>query len=89
MFACTICNFESNIPNDIKNHLAEHTLSPKILSAKNAKTREEIKALLNTKDWRNAYDEHGNPLYESTDSENSDDNDSNDDNSNDGDSEEE
>ena len=89
LFACTFCNFESNIPNDIKNHLAEHTLSPKIVSAKNGKTKEEIRALLNTKDWRDAYDEHGNPLYETTDSENSAVEESNDNNSNNDDSEEE
>ena len=35
------------------------------------KSKEEFKALLKTKDWRHAYDELGNPLYDTTDSEQS------------------
>ena len=35
------------------------------------KSKEECKALLKTKDWRDAYDELGNPLYDTTGSEQS------------------
>ena len=33
-------------------------------------SKEEFKALLNSKDWHKAYDEFGNPIYDTTDSEN-------------------
>ena len=32
LFACNICNFESNIPKDMKKNTAEHTLSAKTVS---------------------------------------------------------
>ena len=35
------------------------------------KSKEEFKALLKTKDWRDAYDEFSNTLYDTTDSEQS------------------
>ena len=69
MFSCNICNFESNDPNNIKNHLAEHAISPKIVSTNIPVSKEQFKALLKNKDWHDAYDEHGNPWYETTDSE--------------------
>ena len=64
LFCCNICNFESNNPEYIKKHLAEHTLTPKIVLTNNVKSKEEFKARLKTKDWHNAYDEFGNPLYD-------------------------
>ena len=71
LFACNSCSFESNNPELIKNHLAEHTLTPKLVSTNIVKSKEEIKALLKTKDWHDTYDDFGNPLYETTDSEQS------------------
>ena len=71
LFSCNICNFESKDLEYIKKHLAEHTLTPKIVFTNNVKSKEECKALLKTKDWRDAYDELGDPLYDTTDSEQS------------------
>ena len=71
LFSCNICNFESNNPEYMKKNLAEHTLTPKIVFTNNVKSKKEFKALLKTKDWRDAYDEFGNPLYDTTDSEQS------------------
>ena len=71
LFVCSICNFQSNIAKDIKTHIAEHTLTPKVLSEKIAICKENKEAILKSKDWRDMYDEQGNPLFESTDDENS------------------
>ena len=65
VFECSLCKFESNDTDLIKNHLATHVLQTKKSSKKI--TREERDAILKTKDWRDMYDEHGNPLYETTD----------------------
>ena len=34
VFVCNICNFESNIAEDVRTQLAEHTLSPKAIPKK-------------------------------------------------------
>ena len=65
VFACSLCKFESNDTEIIKNHLATHVLQTKKSPKKI--TRKERDALLKTKNWRDVYDEHGNPLYETTD----------------------
>ena len=71
IFVCSICSFESNIDKDIKNHLAEHTLTPRVDSEKLAICRENKKAILKSSNWRDMYDDQGNPLFDSTDDENS------------------
>ena len=69
IFACYLCNFESSDTNLIKKHLARHTQSPKVISKKISKS--QYKSLLKSKDWRDAYDDEGNPLYDTTSSEES------------------
>ena len=70
VFECSLCKFESNDTGIIKNHLANHVLQHKKSPKKI--TREERDAIMKTKDWRDMYDEEGNPLYETTDEESSD-----------------
>ena len=72
IFVCNICSFESNNTEQIKNHLAKHTLSPKAKTKPMSKSQYE--ALCKSKNWQDAYDDEGNPLYETTDSEDSSDN---------------
>ena len=74
VFKCSMCDFNSNDPETVKKHLTEHALKPK--------PKEDItmkllpnklkKAVLEAGDFTDLYDEKGNPLYESTDSEASD-----------------
>ena len=56
-----------------ENHLAEHTLTSKekidVKSLAICKKNKE--AILNSKRWRDMYDDQGNPLFETTDEENS------------------
>ena len=72
IFACNLCNFESSDTNLIKKHLAQHTQSPKVISKNISKS--QYKSLLKSKDWCDAYDNEGNPLYDTTSSEDSSDN---------------
>ena len=69
IFACSLCDFESNNTELIKKHLAQHTVSPKKVSKQISKSENE--ALLKSKNWQDAYDEEGNPLYDTTASEGS------------------
>ena len=65
VFVCNMCIFESKNNEQIKNHLGKHTLSS---------SKYQYEALCKSKNWQDAYDDEGNPLYETTDSENSSDN---------------
>ena len=67
--ACSLCNFDSKNTELIKKHLAQHTVSPKTVGGKKSKSENE--ALLKSKNWQDAYDEEGNPLYDTTASEGS------------------
>ena len=69
VFVCSLCNFESNDTNLIRKHLAQHTQSQNEVSKKISKS--QYKSLLKSKDWRDAYDDEGNPLYDTTSSEES------------------
>ena len=64
IFACNLCNFESSDTNLIKKHLAQHTQSPKVIPKKISKY--QYKSILKSKDWLNAHDDEGNPLYDTT-----------------------
>ena len=81
IFECSICKFQSNDTDVVKNHLAEHALK-KTKSSQNksnseeakvkAKSKAESKAkakaeILKTGDWRDLYDSVGNPLFETSD----------------------
>ena len=70
IFSCSICNFESNHSEAIKNHLAEHTLSPKEDPGNLSISKRNKEAVLKSSNWRDMYDEEGNPLFDTTDDEN-------------------
>ena len=81
IFECSICKFESNDIDAVKNHLAEHALEktkssknksnseePKVKAKSKAESKAEAKAeILKTGDWRDLYDAVGNPLFETSD----------------------
>ena len=71
-----MCEFNSNDPETVKRHLTEHAMQPK-QKPKEDNTMKLLpnklkKAVLEAGDFTDLYDEKGNPLYESTDSEASD-----------------
>ena len=67
IFDCNTCHFKSNIPEVIKNHLAEHVIQPKDKAKVRSKTREYKKAMYKSKNWQDMYDNIGNPIFDSTD----------------------
>ena len=76
VFECMTCDFKSNKATRIKKHLRGHVLQPKediALIANKIKRKTNFKLLVNSKNWRDAYDDEGNPLYSSSDSEQSED----------------
>ena len=72
MFECSMCDFNSNDLETVKSHLTEHALRPKENTIKKLLPNKLKKAVLQAGDFTDLYDEKGNPLYESTDSEASD-----------------
>ena len=68
IFDCSTCHFESNNPVAIKSHLAEHVLKPKQKAKVKSKTRKYKKAMLDSKNWLDMFDDEGNPFFDSTDS---------------------
>ena len=72
VFICNMCNFESNNTEQSKNHLGKHTISSKAKTK--AMSKYQYEALCRFKNWHDAYDDEGNPLYETMDSEDSSDN---------------
>lgn len=71
IFSCSLCSFESNVSKDIKDHLADHTLTTKVGSENLSISKRNKEAILKSKNWRDMYDDEGNPLFETTDEENS------------------
>ena len=71
IFVCNVCYFESNIAKTIKAHLADHTPTQREDSKKLAICKENKKAILISCNWRDMYDDQGNPLFDTTDDENS------------------
>ena len=69
MFECSLCEFKSNDPATVKMHLTEHALKPKENIAKKLLPNRLKKAVLEAGSFIDLYDNEGNPLYESTDSE--------------------
>ena len=72
IFECSNCQFTSNDTEVIQNHLSEHVLRPKESNEVRENERNRLKALMNSKNWRDAYDDDGNPLLSSSESEYSD-----------------
>ena len=51
IFECNNCQFTSNDPEVIKNHLSEHVLTPKESQEVRENERKGLKALINSKNW--------------------------------------
>ena len=66
---CCSCHFQSNNPEAVKVHLAEHVLQQKETRRVKSNVEKYKDKMLKSKNWRNMYDNHGNPLFDSTDSE--------------------
>ena len=64
-FECSMCDFQSNDSQSVKNHLACHVLKS------NASKQERKELILKVGNWRDLYDDDGNPMYDSTDSDSS------------------
>ena len=71
IFECNTCKFKSNIPEVIKAHLAKHVLQPKDKNVIKTKTKEYKKAMLSSKNWRDMFNNEGDPIFDSTDSDES------------------
>ena len=70
-FECSLCKFKSNDEEAVKNHLIRHVPKPPEKSTKAAKTRKEQELIIQNVSLLELYDDDGNPLYDSTDSESS------------------
>ena len=74
IFDCNTCHFKSNIPEAIKSHLTAHVLKPKDKLKLKSKCKKYKEAMYKSKNWQDMYDEVGNPIFDSTDSDTSSDN---------------
>ena len=73
IFESSKCDFESNNSDDIKNHLTNHVTKKDKTKEKSREAKEAAKkAAKESGDWRDLYDNDGNPLYDSSESESSD-----------------
>ena len=71
LFECNLCSFESGHEDSIKEHLLYHVNLPSNASEKKTKNNAKLEAL-QSGNLLDLYDDDGNPLYDSTDSEYSD-----------------
>ena len=65
------CHFKSNIPETIKSHLTVHVLEPKERLKLKSQSKKYKEAMYKSKNWRDMYDNIGNPLFDSSDSDTS------------------
>ena len=70
-FECSLCKFKSNDEGAVKKHLIRHVPKPPQKSTRATKTRKEQELIIQTGSLLDLYDDDGNPLYDSTDSESS------------------
>ena len=71
IFDCNTCHFKSNIPETIKSHLTAHVLEPKERLKLKSQSKKYKEAMYKSKNWRDMYDNIGNPLFDSSDSDTS------------------
>ena len=71
LFECNLCSFESGHEDSIKEHLLDHVNLPSNASEKEKRKNAKLEAL-KSGNLLDLYDDDGNPLYDSTDSEYSD-----------------
>ena len=69
-FECSQCDFKSNDDEGVKDHLTSHAMKSYI-KAKPRKTRTEMELIKKAGSFRDLYDDKGDPLYDTTDSESS------------------
>ena len=58
-----MCDFKSNDSQGVNNHLICHVLKPK------ASKKERKELILKLGNWRYLYDDDGNPMYDTSESE--------------------
>ena len=71
VFECSRCSFKSNNSDDVKNHLASHVFQKNTKIKAPVKSREAEALAKKSGDWRDLFDNDGNPLDDSSQSENS------------------
>ena len=71
LFECNLCSFESGHEDSIKEHLLDHVSLPSNASKKEQRKKDKVEAL-KSGNLLDLYDDDGNPLYDTTDSECSD-----------------
>ena len=74
IFDCSTCHFQSNNPVAIKTHLTNHVIQPKDKLSMKSKCKKYKETMLKSKNWRDMYDDEGNPIFDSTDNDTSSDN---------------
>ena len=67
-FKCSLCEFTSNDDETVKTHLINHVPKPPEKSVRTAKTKKEQELIIKAGSLLDLYDDDGNPLYDSTDS---------------------
>ena len=70
-FECSQCEFKSNDDEGVKDHLTSHAMKSYV-KAKPRKTRKEMELIKKAGSFRDLYDDEGDPLYDTTDSESDD-----------------
>ena len=70
-FECSQCEFKSNDDEGVKDHLTSHAMKSYV-KAKPRKTRKEMELIKKAGSFRDLYDDKGDPLYDTTDSESDD-----------------
>ena len=65
---CSLCEFTSNDDDTVKTHLINHVPKPPEKSVRTAKTKKEQELIIKAGSLLDLYDDDGNPLYDSTDS---------------------
>ena len=66
-----MCKFKANIPEAIKTHLTKHVLQPKDKHVIKTKTKEYKKSILSLNTWHDMFNNEGEPVLDSTDSDES------------------
>ena len=75
VFECVHCKFRSIDNDKVRKHLESHALQPNIEAKRMTKTKKEKEEIIKAGSFRDLYNDYGEPLYDTEDSESSEDSD--------------
>ena len=71
-FECIQCGFKAKDNDGVKSHLVEHAMQSYVNVKRITKTRKEKEQIIKAGSFRDLYNDEGDPLYDTADSEDSD-----------------